>query len=168
MPIFRNISNTQAIDTEGNACWNSRSVAVVVVPFFRCNRNTYLPLGVRADHLSEAGKWGLPCGFIDWNESARDCVRRETYEELGIDLLDYGSIPEQPSYVVTEPNPSEGDVISLRFYLCFDTKILPKLRVSDEVKKVSWVKPFHRDFCILDMAFNQKEVVQDAKKIFEE
>lgn len=30
------------------------------------------------------GRWGLPGGFLDWNERAEDCCAREALEETGL------------------------------------------------------------------------------------
>ncbi len=32
------------------------------------------------------GAWSLPSGFLEWDESIRDCAIRETLEETGIDV----------------------------------------------------------------------------------
>src|SRR5207249_11009107 len=37
----------------------------------------------RAPHLSEGGKWGLPGGFLDRDETLADGVLRELFEETG-------------------------------------------------------------------------------------
>lgn len=37
----------------------------------------------RASHLTEGGKWALPGGFLDRDESAEEGVRREILEESG-------------------------------------------------------------------------------------
>src|SRR5207244_4519406 len=33
-----------------------------------------------------AGKWCIPCGYVEWGEDVRDAVRRELREECGIDV----------------------------------------------------------------------------------
>lgn len=35
----------------------------------------------RGDH---AGKWCIPCGYVDWNEDIRDAACREMREETGL------------------------------------------------------------------------------------
>lgn len=40
-------------------------------------------LGKRAEGLLEAGKWGMPAGFLDRDETAQECVLRELKEETG-------------------------------------------------------------------------------------
>lgn len=48
--------------------------------------------------------WSLVSGFLDFNETARECVIRETWEELGLNLLQFGELSDQPVYVDTVPN----------------------------------------------------------------
>jgi ADP-ribose pyrophosphatase YjhB (NUDIX family) len=55
----------------------------------------------RADHLHDAGKWGLPGGFLDLGETLGDGVLRELREETGWDgrvvrLFRISSSPDRP------------------------------------------------------------------------
>ena len=36
----------------------------------------------------DKGKWGTPGGYIAWNETLEDCVRREVKEETGLKVKD--------------------------------------------------------------------------------
>jgi ADP-ribose pyrophosphatase YjhB (NUDIX family) len=42
-----------------------------------------LLLEKRAGPILESGKWGLPSGFLERNETLGDCAVRELYEETG-------------------------------------------------------------------------------------
>jgi ADP-ribose pyrophosphatase YjhB (NUDIX family) len=33
-----------------------------------------------------AGRWCIPCGYVEWDEDIRDAARRETGEETGLDV----------------------------------------------------------------------------------
>ena len=46
-------------------------------------KNGAILLEKRAPHLSGAGKWGLPGGFLDRDETAKEAVLRELLEETG-------------------------------------------------------------------------------------
>jgi 8-oxo-dGTP diphosphatase len=55
----------------------------------------------RAEHLSEGGKWGLPGGFLDRDETLAEGVLRELREETGwtglvVGLLRINSNPNRP------------------------------------------------------------------------
>lgn len=61
-----------------------------------------LLLGKRSEHLSEGGKWGLPGGFLDRNETLHQGVLRELREETGwegeiISLFRINSRPDRPA-----------------------------------------------------------------------
>lgn len=43
---------------------------------------------IRRNKNPQRGKFGLPGGFVDFDESAESAVRREIVEEIGIEVLD--------------------------------------------------------------------------------
>jgi 8-oxo-dGTP diphosphatase len=64
-------------------------------------RDGALLLVRRAGHLSEGGRWGLPGGFLDRDETLREGVLRELHEETGwtgrvVGLLRVNSNPNRP------------------------------------------------------------------------
>lgn len=63
--------------------------------------NGKLLLEKRADHLIEGGKWSLPGGFLDRNETVKQGVLRELHEETGVQaeivsLFRINSSPNRP------------------------------------------------------------------------
>lgn len=79
---------------------NLRHVTADVV----CLRNDGADMEVlmckRAAHLVEGGKWGLPGGYMDLNETLVECARREFLEETGntctnMRLIDIDSRPDR-------------------------------------------------------------------------
>lgn len=59
-------------------------------------------LGKRHDSFLEGGKWGLPAGYVDRNETIYQAVLRELYEETGwegeiISLFRINSHPDRPN-----------------------------------------------------------------------
>lgn len=63
----------------GHSTTNLRHTAVHALVI---RENTIL-LEKRADHLVEGGKWALPGGYIDRDETASEAVIRELREETG-------------------------------------------------------------------------------------
>ena len=48
------------------------------------------------------GNWSFPGGGLEYSDkSIKECLKRELYEEMGVELL---SVDEQPSYFVVSEN----------------------------------------------------------------
>lgn len=160
MVTFNNTPNKKIIDSEGNPHWKSRPVAVVAPILWLTKQNqVYVPLAKRSPKMeSFVGYWGLPCGFIDWDETAAQAIRREIYEEIGL-LFPENDIPDQPTSVCTDPNDDEKQVISLRYLLSSYSEKLPELRPSDEALEPTW---FHVNELPKKMAFNHAKLLEWA------
>lgn len=93
---------------------------MLAVAFFVIGDLAYVPLGLRGDLMpTESGKWGLPGGYLDYDETAGEAVIRETWEELGLNIPHLqrqypfkGSL-DQPYYVASQPLRRQN--VSLRF-----------------------------------------------------
>jgi len=85
---FDNKENPVIIEKgSGKKYFHSRSVAVVAMLSCNMVSNTNSVLIVqRGPDLDNAGKWCLPCGYLDWNETVEEAVIREVYEETNINL----------------------------------------------------------------------------------
>jgi 8-oxo-dGTP diphosphatase len=92
-----------------------------------------LLLEKRAPHLLEGGKWSLPGGYLDVNETAEEGVLRELYEETGwtgevIELLRINSNANRPK--------EDRQNVALEFIV----KPLEKIGTGDhEVSDLAWV-----------------------------
>lgn len=163
-PAFTNRPNQQITDTTGKQHWISRSTAVVAVPLFYVRGTPYTPLGKRASTKELfPNYWGLPCGFIDWGESAAEAVRREVWEELGLELTPE-MVNGQPDWVVSDPNPGENETISLRFIIRVVTDgNLPRLVCSGETPEVRWLTLDEEGVWKRhQLAFNHCEIIEWA------
>jgi 8-oxo-dGTP diphosphatase len=65
-------------------------------------RENKILLGKRAGNILESGKWGIPGGFLNLNETASQGCLRELYEETGwegkiISLFRINSKPNRPA-----------------------------------------------------------------------
>ena len=165
---FSNRPNWQATSKDvSDGRWISRSCAVLVIPFFHTlSGEAYVPLGKRADCMPQhPGSWGLPCGYLDWDESLAACGRREVFEEIGLELgaLD---IRPQPDYVASEPMTDSLQNVTHRFIVhkFLDNEALPLLKPGREVSEARWfdVSKLRED--TLDYAFNHLDIIQWALK----
>ncbi len=87
----------------------------------------------------DKGKWDLPGGFIDPNETAEEAACREIKEELGIEILS-----SDLQYVTTSPNHYLYKNVPYRtmdiFYECALPSDGIKVAAEDEIQELIWVK----------------------------
>ena len=132
-----------------------RHVAVQAV----VEKDDSLLLVKRASHLSEGGKWGLPGGFLDRDETLAEGILRELREETGwegrvLSLLRINSRPDRPH--------EDRQNIAVDFII----EPLEKRGEADaESTDVQWI-PIDQVLS-LDLAFDHMESVQsylDARR----
>lgn len=88
------------------------------------------------------GLWALPGGFLNQNETMREGVIRELYEETRIDIPKpalAGSIVKSKTY--DDPHRSvRGRTITQAFHFKLaDQEKLPKIKGSDDARKAKWI-----------------------------
>jgi ADP-ribose pyrophosphatase YjhB (NUDIX family) len=150
---------------DGKNYWISRSIAVVGIPLFYCNNLIYVPMGKRSENMNlYPNFWGIPCGFLDWGESAAEAIEREIFEELGINISDYSKIATDPDKVITTPNPAENETVSLRFIIHCYVNVLPKLTPNKiETTEVDWMQvSTDKSWKANHLAFNHAEIIDWA------
>jgi 8-oxo-dGTP diphosphatase len=144
---------TCAFENGGRA--QLRHVAVHAI----VEKDDSLLLVKRAPHLSEGGKWGLPGGFLDRDETLAEGVLRELREETGwegrvVNLMRINSRPDRPR--------------EDRQNIAFDFIIEPLEKRGEpdaESSDVRWI-PFARVLS-LDLAFDHMDSVRaylDARR----
>ena len=87
----------------------------------------------------DKGKWDLPGGFIDPNETAEEAAWREIREELGLNLQ-----PSDLKYITTSPNNYLYKNVPYRtmdiFYECALPSDVINVAAEDEIQELVWVK----------------------------
>jgi 8-oxo-dGTP pyrophosphatase MutT (NUDIX family) len=168
IPIFKNIPNECTTTTDGRTIWLSRSVAVVMVLVaYRANDDKfYIAIEKRgtAPGLDKQGLWCLPCGYLDFSESGPEAVKRELWEEIGINLDDYCKFDNdtQPWFVKTAPDENRQNV-TLRYAKVLEVTELPKLIPNNdaepnEVADAKWTTL--DQLGNYEFAFNHDTVIQ--------
>lgn len=101
---FNNRPNEQITTTDGRDLWYGRSCAVVaeICLFNTVDKKWYVLLGKRGSGTPDfQGYWGLPCGYLDWDETLTQAVVREVWEECGLALPE---LPAQDAFICSPNN----------------------------------------------------------------
>ncbi|WP_296864460.1 NUDIX hydrolase [uncultured Methanobrevibacter sp.] len=143
---------------DGEVYWYSRSVAVACFVFTENSEGSVFVLANKRGSgcPDYVGKWNVPCGFLDFNETAAEGAVREVYEECGIHLD-----PKQLIELKADSDPRSGNgnqSVNIRF--CCKIKNGLELETSsdhsekDEVTDIKWINI--NDVSSFDWAFNHK------------
>ena len=162
-PAFTNRPNQLIRATNGKQYWHSRSVAVVAIPLYWINNRVYIPLGKRSKSMDKfPGFWGIPCGFLDWGETAAEAVRREVWEEIRLELTP-DMVNDQPNLVISDPDPTENETVSMRFVIRALRVKLPRISPGEEVSEVQWLEVDQGGLWkSIPLAFNHQEIIEWA------
>lgn len=136
--IFKNRKNFQVTTKYGKSYWISRSVAVhgmILAKNFE-TKEIYILLEKRGPKCpDEIGKWADICGYIDWDETLQDALKREIYEETGLYLDDLKTL-----YIcqtgIDDSIDGENAVkqnITIRYKILVDYKEIKSLLDSGEI-----------------------------------
>lgn len=150
MPEFKNRENKRIELPDGTVYFHARSTAVVNCVLCLHNGEVFALMAERGESLDQAGKWCVVCGYLDWDETLSEAVKRETYEETGLDvdvLLFTGKVLhadfETPYHIESSPTSNRQN-ISLHYGMLL-TGPLPELPVSKaistgELERIEWVR----------------------------
>ena len=147
--------------------WISRSIAVVIFVFARDIYNQeYILAEQRGSGTPDPeyiGKYCVPCGYLDYDETIVQAAQRELMEETGLNfpitdfkLLNINDLPKSDKrqnvtfrYIVNSNVPIE-DLSKL-----FTTKNSEK----DEVESIKFIKL--KDIDNYEWAFNHQELIKE-------
>lgn len=99
--IFTNKPNRQIKTEDGQEVWIARDSAVVMlVAIYRSDLNEFFVLmGKRGPACpDEIGKWTMPCGYLDYDETLGEAAIRETWEECGVNIFKLLEIKDSEEY----------------------------------------------------------------------
>lgn len=171
---FANKENEEITLPDGRIIWLSRSCTVVVTVWCIVDDMPYLLIGKRgAGCPDEVGKWNLPCGYLDWDETLSEAAEREVHEETGLDIRvaqknadsiikSYMQHPWKISSEVSGRKESKQN-ISHHFALVYKAKKLPKLSMEycepDEVSDLKWIQ--QEEINNFEYAFGHFAIIQE-------
>ena len=166
---FKNKKNEQFELKDGGKIWKNRSIAVVGHVFCKVPNEELSILMVKrgSGSADNIGKWCLPCGYLDWNETGHDGITREIWEETGVDVIkaasdavkvNYNGLKEgTPWKVNTDPDDDTLQNVSLHYGITLKSMKYPEFESKsggedEEVQEVRWV-PIE-EVKDLEIAFN--------------
>jgi ADP-ribose pyrophosphatase YjhB (NUDIX family) len=172
MNKFRNVKN-RCFQVNGESFWVSRSVALIgLISASVSADREYVLISQRGTGTPDphfVGWWNLVCGYLDWNESAREGLLREAWEETGLDLLaceqqGWCQVSEQPMLVQSDPTKDARQNISLVFKVVLSVPNLPTLSTDyadpDEVSAVKWLPLQRERVDELNFAFGHGDLIR--------
>ncbi|WP_158657743.1 NUDIX hydrolase [Agarilytica rhodophyticola] len=185
---FTNKQNEPVTLTDGRMVWLARSCAVVghILLFSIRHQNWYVLLGKRGQGTPDCqGYWGLPCGYLDWDETLTQGMMREVWEECGLylpnlkDNPDFGwsesacihsglDAKDHPWWISDNPGSGKQN-ISMHFAVAFSWRgeQFPQLSAEnaepDEVEDIAWVEI--EEACSMDLAFNHAQHIRQLRQL---
>jgi 8-oxo-dGTP pyrophosphatase MutT (NUDIX family) len=129
----------------------------------------------RSAKMDNPFKWCLPCGYLDWNESCRQAMVREVYEETGLYLKDPYIIEKtvrnnggKPFRIQDDPNKDAKQNVSFSYVtvLNFSDENIPwevEQFVTDEAFQIKWIPLASESISNLDWAFDHDSVIIETE-----
>lgn len=163
MKKFRNVPN-ECITHDNKKVWLSRAVGVTGIVVCEVKGERYLLISKRGKGTPNyQGCYNIPCGYLDWNESLKEGVIRELYEETGLFLTH-----DEWRFFNYNDDLKDGQNISLRFIYCFEKDELPEVTNEhcepDEVEDIKWIKLSRNGIKNYKWAFDHKQLVEEILK----
>lgn len=104
------------------------------------------------------GFWALPGGYVEWDETVEDAVRREVKEETGLTVKSLKLIG-----VYSEPKRHPRQCIDMAYAVEVEGLTADKageVKVGDDALEYKWEKVEN----ILELAFDHKQIIEDYLK----
>lgn len=131
-----NRENQPFESTNGDIIWRSRSIAICAIVI---SNDLDCVVTKRSDKVDNPGKWSLPCGYLDWDESIHQALIRELWEELGLDVR--GKFAGL-YHVSDGPNKDERQNVSFHFIVapdCSTEELRSKIKLCDEATEFDFI-----------------------------
>jgi len=174
---FSNRQNEKIQLPDGRVIWLARACGVITTVCCYVEGKAYILLAKRGTACpDEIGKWNMPGGYLDWDETLTQAAEREVYEETGVNLHEIYAEEDhvianhmhQPWLVkshVNKKNYAKQNVLNY-FYLIFRADKLPETSIEygevDEIVAAQWVERSQLDQ--FEYAFKHRE---DIERFFE-
>ena len=138
--------NNFSVEFNGHTFWISRSIAVVGFVYgYDNDDNEYILAVQRGTGTPDpefVGCWCLPCGYLDYDETIEEALKREVFEETGLTLKD--SYFMNLLDVNSDPKSDKRQNVTFRYeYIVqepiIEIKLTAKNSEKDEVADIKWI-----------------------------
>ena len=132
--------NNFPVKVDGKEWWISRSLATAVSIYSFNKGKLCILANKRGPGLTvNVGKWSVITGFIDYDETIKECCNREVHEETGVDI----SKVKLHQHNI-EDDPARTDQVILIRYSGFlsnpsSQELTNKYSEPDEVDDIQWI-----------------------------
>ena len=159
---FNNRENEEVKLLDGRTVWLSRSVAVVAVILVHIRDEVFVLTEKRSEKMDEPNKWAVVSGYLDFDESGIEAIKREIFEETSFDIEEHKmdlihDNKGQPFYVHTDPNIDAKQNVSLTYLFVYYMQDLPRYVEEfkdSEISQVKWMNVKDLDKVDTSWAFN--------------
>lgn len=152
----------------GQTFWISRAVAVTGCIFTKLNGQWCVLANKRGEGTPDfQGYWNMPCGYLDFDETTKEAVIREVYEETGVVV--------NPEYLhfwtFNDAIDSNRQNVTFRYYALIDDNQPGLISVStgrdrggeaNEVEAIAWIPVDNINN--YEWAFNHADIIREFVK----
>ena len=153
---------------DGKTYWYSRAIVCVSAVFCKDeDNNIYILANQRGTATNkEVGKWNMPVGFLEFDETTQQCAAREIFEETGV-RVNFKNLKLQS--INSLPDGSTQDV-GFRYYTILqgtidDYPIDTSNQEKNEVLTAKWIDL--RQLDDYDWAWNHRELIDRIKSMLD-
>lgn len=146
---------------EGKKYWYSRACAVLaIVEYIDKDGNKFVLANKRGQKTPDyKGMWNMPCGYIDFNESAEEAAIREVFEETGLRIRKEDL---ELVHVNSCSKDSNNQNITIRYKVTLSSDSDITLSIDNcepcEVEKAQWISTEHINR--YEWAFNHEKLIE--------
>lgn len=121
----------------GEEYWYHRATAVCGKIIALSGHDEYVLAVKRGPAVTHPGQWGLPGGYLDFDETIEQAFLRELHEETGLKLAEW----EKP-FVIDAPSTSSKQTIVFVYPAIIYGKlpeVTNKFAEPNEIDEVKWI-----------------------------
>lgn len=167
------MNNKKVILDDGRIGWLSRSVACATMICKIEDNKKYVLCIKRGENVNETGKWSIPCGFLDYDETLEQCAIRELYEETSFDFRSKSNDVFKLRLVYIHDKPIADQNVTMFYRMDFSPKGTndievkrmlnynggaPSFDTNGEILEIKWI--CEDDFSNYEWAFQTDKFIK--------